>query len=258
VAFTSASQTFAAPVFSCARRWIWRSQCLWQLPLQVVDDDVLEVVDVLLIGINSWRIHPLRENRSSQLGWSTAKGKKTLTNQRKTMMKFMDIAYPCIWAVPEVTTGVVPSLVHLHHAELTMWTPRPLHRLLRHIASNFMHRSEVSRAFQWEIGYEIFWLLMPQLRTETVFIPTPWSHCLMLWEEDNGANGATYRHKEGASAVGPSIRGKGNEAVTRRKHTLVLGHCRFVGQTICGKGTHQWLKGNTTTLHITVTVTKHT
>jgi hypothetical protein len=33
-------------------------------------------------------------------------------------------------------------------------------------------------------------------------------------------NGATYRHKEGASTVGPSIRGKGNEAVTRRKHTL--------------------------------------
>jgi hypothetical protein len=30
-----------------------------QPPLQVVDDDVLEVVDVLLIGINSWWIHPL-------------------------------------------------------------------------------------------------------------------------------------------------------------------------------------------------------
>jgi hypothetical protein len=27
---------------------------------------------------------------------------------------------PCIWAVPEVTTRVVPSLVHLHHAEFTM------------------------------------------------------------------------------------------------------------------------------------------
>jgi hypothetical protein len=36
-------------------------QCLRQLPLQVVDDDILEVVDVLLIGINSWWIHPLRE-----------------------------------------------------------------------------------------------------------------------------------------------------------------------------------------------------
>jgi hypothetical protein len=50
-------------------------------------------------------------------------------------------------------------------------------------------------------------------------------------------NGATYRHKEGVSAVGPSIRGKGNEAVTQRKDTLVLGHCRFVGQTIRRRGT---------------------
>jgi hypothetical protein len=41
-------------------------------------------------------------------------------------------------------------------------------------------------------------------------------------------NGATYRQKEGGSAVGPSVRGKGNEAVTQRKHTLVLGYCRFV------------------------------
>jgi hypothetical protein len=36
------------------------------------------------------------------------------------MMKFVDIAYPCIWVVPETTAEVVPSLVHLHHAELTM------------------------------------------------------------------------------------------------------------------------------------------
>jgi hypothetical protein len=174
------------------------------------------------------------------------------------MMKFVDIAYSCIWVVPEATTGVVPSLVHLHHAELTMWTPRPQHRLLRCVASNITHWSEVTLAFQWEIGYGIFWLLMPQLRTETVSIPTPWSHCLMLWEESNGVNGATYRHKEGGSAVGPSIRGKGNEVVTRRKHTLVLGHYRFVGQTIRRRGTRQWLRGNTMTLHITVTVTKHT
>jgi hypothetical protein len=32
-------------------------------------------------------------------------------------------------------------------------------------------------------------------------------------------NGATYRQNEGGSAAGPSIRGTGNEAVTRRKHT---------------------------------------
>jgi hypothetical protein len=33
-----------------------------------------------------------------------------------------------------------------------------------------------------------------------------------------------------------TLSGKGNEAATRRKHTLVLGHCHFVGQMICGKG----------------------
>jgi hypothetical protein len=50
---------------------------------------------------------PIARNRSSQLGWSTAKGKKTLPNQRKMMMKFVDIAYPCIWAVLGYST---PSL----------------------------------------------------------------------------------------------------------------------------------------------------
>jgi hypothetical protein len=68
VAFTSAGGTFAAPAFSCARRWIWRSQCLRQLLFQVVDDDVLEVVNVLLLGINSWWIHPLRETAVLSLG----------------------------------------------------------------------------------------------------------------------------------------------------------------------------------------------
>jgi hypothetical protein len=72
------------------------------------------------------------------------------------MRKFLDIAYPCIWAVLEATTEVIPTLVHLHHAELTRWTPRPQHRLLRRVASNITHRSEVTLAFQWEIGYEIF------------------------------------------------------------------------------------------------------
>jgi hypothetical protein len=71
-------------------------------------------------------------------------------------MKFVDIVYSCIWAVPEATTEVVPYLVHLHHVELTMRTPRPQHCLLRRVASNITHRSEVSLAFQWEIDYEIF------------------------------------------------------------------------------------------------------
>jgi hypothetical protein len=32
----------------------------------------------------------------------------------------MDIAYPYIWVVPQATTGVVPSLIDLHHAKLTV------------------------------------------------------------------------------------------------------------------------------------------
>jgi hypothetical protein len=61
---------------------------------------------------------PIARNRSSLFGWSTAKGKKTLANQTKIMINFMDIAYPCIWSVLEVATGVVPPLVDLHHAKL--------------------------------------------------------------------------------------------------------------------------------------------
>jgi hypothetical protein len=139
---------------------------------------------------------PIARNRSSLFGWSTAKGKKTLANQIKMMNNFLDIAYPCIWAELEATTKVIPSLVHLHHAKLTVWTPRPQHRLLRCVASNFTHQTEVILAFEWEIGFEIWRLLMPQLRTEIVFIPTPRSHCWMLWEEGNEVNGATYRQKK--------------------------------------------------------------
>jgi hypothetical protein len=63
---------------------------------------------------------PIERNRNSQLGWSTAKGKKTLPNERKMMRKFVDIAYPYIWVVLEATTGVVLSLVNLHYAEPTV------------------------------------------------------------------------------------------------------------------------------------------
>jgi hypothetical protein len=47
-------------------------------------------------------------------------------------------------------------------------------------------------------------------------------------------NGATYRQMESGWVVGPSICGKENEAVTQRKHTLVLGHYRIVDNSICG------------------------
>jgi hypothetical protein len=63
---------------------------------------------------------PIARNRSSLIGWSTTKDKKMLANQRNMMNKFVDIAYPCMCVVLEVMTGVVPSLVHLHHAKLTM------------------------------------------------------------------------------------------------------------------------------------------
>jgi hypothetical protein len=63
---------------------------------------------------------PVVRNCSSLVGWSTAKGKKMLANQRNMINKFVDITYPCIWVVPEATTEVVPSLVQLHHAKLTV------------------------------------------------------------------------------------------------------------------------------------------
>jgi hypothetical protein len=51
-------------------------------------------------------------------------------------------------------------------------------------------------------------------------------------------NVATYRQKKEVGwVVSPSIREKGNEAVTWGKQTLELGHCRFVGQSIRGRGT---------------------
>jgi hypothetical protein len=56
VAFTSGSRTSAALVVG---RTIRGSKCFVQAPLQVVDDDVVEVVDLILIGVNGWGIHPL-------------------------------------------------------------------------------------------------------------------------------------------------------------------------------------------------------
>jgi hypothetical protein len=38
---------------SFTRWWIWMSQCLGEILLQDADDDVLEVVDVPLIWLNS-------------------------------------------------------------------------------------------------------------------------------------------------------------------------------------------------------------
>jgi hypothetical protein len=59
VAFTSANRTRAALVVGGT---IWGSKCFIQAALQVVDEDVVEVVDVIWIGVNGWGIHPLRES----------------------------------------------------------------------------------------------------------------------------------------------------------------------------------------------------
>ena len=63
---------------------IWRSQCRQELLPQVEDDNILEVVDVLLIQVNSWGIHPLHEP-SYLVGRSTAEIEITLVNHK--MMK---------------------------------------------------------------------------------------------------------------------------------------------------------------------------
>jgi hypothetical protein len=49
-------------------------------------------------------------------------------------------------------------------------------------------------------------------------------------------NGGTYRQKKGG---GPFDLWEGKHAVTQRKHTLILGYCRIVGQSIRGRGTCQ-------------------
>jgi hypothetical protein len=48
-------------VVAVGRCRIWRSQCLREFLPQVEYDNILEVVDVLLIRVNSWGIHPLHE-----------------------------------------------------------------------------------------------------------------------------------------------------------------------------------------------------
>jgi hypothetical protein len=40
---------------------VWRSQYRREFLPQVEDDIILKVVDVLLIQVNNWGIHPLRE-----------------------------------------------------------------------------------------------------------------------------------------------------------------------------------------------------
>jgi hypothetical protein len=46
-----------------------------------------------------------------------------------------------------------------------------------------------------------------------------------------------YKEEEGGWLGGGPFDPKGNKAVTQRKHTLVLGNCRIVGQSIRGRGT---------------------
>jgi hypothetical protein len=122
------------------------------------------------------------------------------------MNKFVYIAYPCMWAVPEATTGVVPSL-HLHHAKLTVWTSRPQHRLLRCIASNITNIKKQSESLitlspQLSIGakrVEINEILTMKLRTGRASLLRPltlFSPTLFLFTEllrHFRANFSSYR-----------------------------------------------------------------
>jgi hypothetical protein len=85
VAFTSASRTRAALVVD---ETIWRRKCFVQAPLQVVDDDVVEVVDVILIGVNGWGIHPLREVTDVIIVGELKNTQNMLTNQAWLMNKY--------------------------------------------------------------------------------------------------------------------------------------------------------------------------
>jgi hypothetical protein len=48
-------------VVGVGRCRIWRSQCQCEFLPQVEDDNILKVVDVLLLRVNSWGIYPLHE-----------------------------------------------------------------------------------------------------------------------------------------------------------------------------------------------------
>jgi hypothetical protein len=65
---------------------IWRSQCRHEFLPQVEDDNILEVVDILLIRVNSWD-PPIARNRSYLVVRSTAETVITLVNH--IMMKDM-------------------------------------------------------------------------------------------------------------------------------------------------------------------------
>jgi hypothetical protein len=58
--------------------------------------------------------------------------------------------------------------------------------------------------------------------------------------------------------VGPSIRGKGIEAVTLRKHTLSLGYCSVVAPLIRGEKICSDSEKTHGTLYVPVTDSKHT
>jgi hypothetical protein len=88
VAFTSVGRTGATGGVACARRWIWRSQCILQLLLHVVDDQVLEVVDVPLVGLNGWGIHPLQETAVVCLVGVLEKKQENISKAKNMMNKF--------------------------------------------------------------------------------------------------------------------------------------------------------------------------
>jgi hypothetical protein len=88
VTFTSASRTRATLFVSGTVRG---SKCFVHAPLQVVDDDVVEVVDVILIGVNGWGIHPLQE---ATVVIIVGELKNTQKNVKKPSMVDEQISFP--------------------------------------------------------------------------------------------------------------------------------------------------------------------
>jgi hypothetical protein len=72
--------------------------------------------------------------------------------------------------MPEAAPRVVPSLINLHHSELTVCTPWPVHHLIWCVLSNITHGFEISLIYEWKIGVELWILLTPQCWTDGVII----------------------------------------------------------------------------------------
>jgi hypothetical protein len=121
--------------------------------------------------------------------------------------------------MPEVSTRVVPSLINLHHTELTVCTPCPVHHLIWCVLSNIMHGFEISLVLDWKIADELWILSVPQCWTEGVIIiiPSPGTHCCLLCCEARLKKSA-HIYVGADWMVGHSIRGKKTGSDSKGTH----------------------------------------